>query len=185
VNNGIPFYRGQEISLLLERKSIGEVIYINEKKYASLKARYGAPQRGEILITAVGTLGNSFLIDTDEPFYFKDGNLIWAKNIKGISPDFLIRLLQYNKAELLASAIGSSQKALTMVALSPIKFSIPSAEEEQLIIAKILSEIDSDIQTYECRLSKTRQIKQGMMQELLTGRTRLIKPKARGVEDAA
>ncbi|MGI2208558.1 restriction endonuclease subunit S [Shewanella baltica] len=45
--------------------------------------------------------------------------------------------------------------------------------EEQTAIATILSDMDNEIQTLEQRLSKTRQIKQGMMQELLTGKTRL------------
>ncbi|MGI2175468.1 restriction endonuclease subunit S [Shewanella ulleungensis] len=46
-------------------------------------------------------------------------------------------------------------------------------KEEQTAIATIFSDMDNEIQTLEQRLSKTRQIKQGMMQELLTGRTRL------------
>ncbi|MDP5212571.1 restriction endonuclease subunit S [Pseudoalteromonas tunicata] len=46
-------------------------------------------------------------------------------------------------------------------------------KEEQTAIATILSDMDNEIQTLEQRLTKTRQIKQGMMQELLTGRTRL------------
>jgi type I restriction enzyme S subunit len=47
--------------------------------------------------------------------------------------------------------------------------------QEQTAIATILSEMDTDIQTLQQRLSKTRQIKQGMMQELLTGKTRLVR----------
>ncbi|HCD5410221.1 TPA: restriction endonuclease subunit S [Klebsiella oxytoca] len=45
---------------------------------------------------------------------------------------------------------------------------------EQTAIATILSDMDKDIQTLQQRLDKTRQLKQGMMQELLTGKTRLI-----------
>jgi len=50
---------------------------------------------------------------------------------------------------------------------------VPSDKKEQTAIATILSDMDNEIQTLEQRLAKTRQIKQGMMQELLTGRTRL------------
>jgi type I restriction enzyme S subunit len=53
------------------------------------------------------------------------------------------------------------------------KLLVPSEPEEQTSIATILSDMDSEIQSLEQRLAKTRQIKQGMMQELLTGRTRL------------
>lgn len=54
---------------------------------------------------------------------------------------------------------------------------VPSIEE-QTAIAKILADMDSEIQALEKRLNKTRQIKQGMMQELLTGKTRLVQPEA-------
>lgn len=173
VNDGVPFYRGQEISSLLENKEIGNVIYISKRKYSELKARYGAPKPGEILITAVGTLGNALLIKSEEPFYFKDGNLIWVRKINNCSPQYLINQLNYNKKRVLDCAIGSSQKALTMVSLSPLAFAIPESFKEQTAIATILSDMDNEIQTLEQRLAKTRQIKQGMMQQLLTGRTRL------------
>ena len=49
-------------------------------------------------------------------------------------------------------------------------------KSEQTAIAAILSNMDEEIQALEQRLSKTHQIKQGMMQELLIGRTRLLQP---------
>ena len=54
------------------------------------------------------------------------------------------------------------------------KFLLPQNQEEQTAIASILSDMDTEIQALQQRLAKTRHIKQGMMQELLTGRTRLI-----------
>lgn len=57
---------------------------------------------------------------------------------------------------------------------SKLKIKWPRSNEEQTAIATILSDMDEEIQALEQRLTKTRQIKQGMMQELLTGRTRLL-----------
>lgn len=57
--------------------------------------------------------------------------------------------------------------------MEKIEIISPLKEEEQTAIATILSDMDSDISSLQQRLSKTRQIKQGMMQELLTGKTRL------------
>lgn len=45
---------------------------------------------------------------------------------------------------------------------------------EQIALAKVLSDMDTEISALEARLAKTRALKQGMMQELLTGRTRLL-----------
>lgn len=54
-----------------------------------------------------------------------------------------------------------------------IKFKVPPYEEQKAI-AQILSDMDSEIESLEQKLSKYKTIKQGMMQELLTGRIRLI-----------
>lgn len=70
---------------------------------------------------------------------------------------------------------GSTFDSINSNELKEIKLLLP-LNEEQITIATILSDMDSEIQALEKRLVKTRQIKQGMMQELLTGKTRLIKP---------
>ncbi|WP_368940085.1 restriction endonuclease subunit S [Proteus mirabilis] len=56
------------------------------------------------------------------------------------------------------------------------KLTLPPSKTEQTAIATILSDMDEEIQSLKQRLSKIRQIKQGMMQELLTGKTRLVQP---------
>ena len=173
VLNGIPFYRGKEISELKNKTKIENILYISRKKYLQIKRQYGVPVEDDILITAVGTLGNIYRIDNDEEFYFKDGNLIWLKNIK-VNSIFLTYILTYFQQKILDSAIGSTQKALTIVALNKIIFRFPIFNEEQEAIVTILSDMDSDIDALKTKLSKVKAIKEGMMQELLTGRTRLV-----------
>ncbi len=68
---------------------------------------------------------------------------------------------------------GSSINNLSPASVMSLEFSFPE-KEEQTAIATVLSDMDADLSTLESRLAKTRAIKQGMMQELLTGRTRLI-----------
>lgn len=75
-----------------------------------------------------------------------------------------------NQIEMLIS--GSNYPAINSNDVKNLKIAIPP-KEEQTAIATILSDMDNEIQSLEQRLAKTRQIKQGMMQELLTGRTRL------------
>jgi type I restriction enzyme S subunit len=55
---------------------------------------------------------------------------------------------------------------------------LTSSIDEQKAIAKILSDIDEELLKLEERHNKTKQLKQAMMQELLTGKTRLVKPEA-------
>lgn len=68
---------------------------------------------------------------------------------------------------------GTTHKRIARGSLGKIKFKIPSLQE-QIQIADVLSDIDSEILAHESRLQKVRLIKQGMMKELLTGRIRLI-----------
>jgi type I restriction enzyme S subunit len=51
---------------------------------------------------------------------------------------------------------------------------LPPTKAEQAAIATILTDMDAEIAALEEKLAKTRQLKQGMMQELLTGKTRLV-----------
>ena len=76
--------------------------------------------------------------------------------------------------ELLKSlAQGATRYNLSKTALLKVVFPLPQ-RPEQTAIATILSDMDAEIAALETKLSKARQIKQGMMQELLTGRIRLI-----------
>ena len=58
-------------------------------------------------------------------------------------------------------------------ALASIVVKVPSLSE-QIAIASVLSDMDAEISALEARRDKTRALKQGMMQELLTGRIRLV-----------
>jgi len=76
--------------------------------------------------------------------------------------------------ELLESlAQGSTRYNLSKIAFLKVTFPLPPARE-QIEIASVLSDMDTEIAALEVKLAKARQLKQGMMQELLTGRTRLI-----------
>src|SRR5690606_7196773 len=81
VSEGIPFFRGKEITELKSGVFPSDILYISRDQFNNIKNKFDAPKNGEILITAVGTLANTYLINTDYDFYFKDGNLIWLKEI--------------------------------------------------------------------------------------------------------
>ena len=70
--------------------------------------------------------------------------------------------------------MGAVQPSLKVPHLKKFSILLPASKHEQTAIATILSDMDEELQALEQRLGKTRQIKQGMMQELLTGKTRLL-----------
>ncbi|MBS7002138.1 MAG: restriction endonuclease subunit S [Enterocloster clostridioformis] len=127
VVEGTPFYRGKEITQKRNGEPINDPLFISNKHYETLKKNYGVPSCGDILITAVGTIGNSYLVENEE-FYFKDGNIIWLKDFKKAGVNYyLYDYMQTSifKRELEGICIGSTQTALTIVALSNLKIKVP------------------------------------------------------------
>lgn len=128
VDAGIPFYRSKEIIQLSQGQAITEPLYISNAAYENFKSKYGAPEKNDILITSVGTIGVSYLVDGHE-FYFKDGNLTWIKSGSNkVLSLFLFQWLnsQSGKQQLLQSTIGTSQSALTIENLKKIKLLVPT-----------------------------------------------------------
>jgi type I restriction enzyme S subunit len=170
VDDGIPFYRGKEITELRAGKTPDNILYITESSYNEFKSKYGVPQKDDILITAVGTLGNVLRIKNDDKFYFKDGNLIWFRKIQE-SSNYLEIALEYYKRAIDKTSIGSTQRALTMVELRKLKFPFPSLPEQQKI-ASFLSAVDEKIQQLTKKKELLEQYKKGVMQQLFSGKLR-------------
>ena len=125
---------------------------------------------GSILLCTRATIGelkiNSIPMATNQGF----------KNIainKGGNVDFLYYLLQTKKDRMLELAIGSTFLEISKTALCKIPLQTPMHSDEQSKIADALSDIDSLVEVLENHISKKKAIKQGAMQELLTGKRRL------------
>jgi len=148
VPSGIPFWRSKEVIEKFNRKNISTDLFISNEKYQEIKAKFGVPQQNDILLTSVGTLGIPYLVQNDEKFYFKDGNLTWIKNINDelLSPLFLYKWLasSVGKESLREITIGSTQEALTIAGLKTLELLLPPLEEQKAI-AEVLSSLDDKI----------------------------------------
>lgn len=148
VDDGVPFIRGQEISdgsLLAENATFE--CYISHQRYNELKNKYGVPVLGDILITAVGTIGNLYYVDKKRDFYFKDGNVILFTSFsEKVNSKYLYYYMRSPlfKKQLEYAMIGAVQKALTMVMLNKIEIDLPTIEKQNAIV-RILEKIDSKI----------------------------------------
>jgi len=90
----------------------------------------------------------------------------------GVSSEFLYYQLLTTKAKMLERATGSTFVEISGRDLGTLRITLPPAPEQQAI-ADVLSDMDRELESLEQRLAKTRAIKQGAMQQLLTGRIRL------------
>ena len=147
VQQGVPFYRSKEVIELSSGKNISEQLFISSEKYSEIKSKFPIPQENDILITAVGTIGE-ILVVKDPNFYFKDGNLIWLRNINFdiididylyyfFKSDFFQKTIKYNN-------IGAVQKALTIDFLKTVKITLPSLDNQRKLIS-VLKSIDKKL----------------------------------------
>ncbi len=128
---------------------------------------------GDILISMTGNVGRICRVSVDSCLLNQRvGKLVPTL----VQDDFLFALLRQPSfiVAMSAAAKGGAQPNLSATDIGGYEFSIPVDAAEQTAIAKVLSDMDSELATLEARRDKTRALKHGMMQELLTGRIRLI-----------
>jgi type I restriction enzyme S subunit len=133
-------------------------------------------RNGDIVFARKGGVERSALVREWQQGWFLGSDGISIRPAPGYSCTYLA--LQFQSAAvqgwLLGNAIGTTMPSLNQQILRDLVIPIPPSKAEQSAIAAVLSDVDADIDALEKKLDKARRIKQGMMQELLTGKIRLI-----------
>ena len=171
VEEGIPFYRTKEIVELSKGNKISLELFISEKRYSEIKSKYDIPEKGDILLSAVGTIGIMWTVNTEDPFYFKDGNLVWLKsaNLEGVDPTYLRmtleHLIDYEKYKL---AEGGAYNALTIAKLK--EFNVLLAPYDlQHLFAERIALIEKQKQQAEASLVKAEELFNSLLQKAFKG----------------
>lgn len=88
---------------------------------------------------------------------------------------FLFQTIQTDAfIEAANSSYGTHMPRSDWKALTKFEFNLPTDPNEQTAIAEVLSDMDADLAALDAQVAKARAVKQGMMQELLTGKVRLV-----------
>ncbi|MEN3029947.1 restriction endonuclease subunit S [Chromobacterium amazonense] len=144
--------------------------FISCELYREYKRKYCFPKKGDILLSAAGTLGKT-VIYNGEDAYFQDSNIVWLDiEHSKIKNEYLYQCYQTIKW---ASPEGSTISRLYNGIIRNTKIPLPPTETEQQAIATALSDVDALIAGLEKLIAKKRDLKQAAMQQLLTGQTRL------------
>ncbi|HHK8569622.1 TPA: restriction endonuclease subunit S [Vibrio parahaemolyticus] len=147
VEKGVPFFRSKEIIERYKGNTITTELYITEEHYQAIKDKFGAPEEGHILLTSVGTLGIPYQVQANDKFYFKDGNLTWFKEFgNAIDAEYLFYWLTspIAKRKFDEITIGSTQKALTIVALKGIEIDLPPKHVQKQVV-QIVKSLDKKL----------------------------------------
>ncbi|TPE46971.1 hypothetical protein FJM67_15285 [Maribrevibacterium harenarium] len=163
LTDGVPYFKVEQLN--------NGSVYADETPYYIQTSR--VVRAGSIIFPKRGASILSNKIRVLKRDSFMDTNLMTLTCSSEMDEFYLHNQLLYRGLDSVADTTSIPQINNKHIYPYLIPFTV---KEEQTAIATILSDMDAEIQALEQRLGKTRQIKQGMMQELLTGKTRLIKP---------
>lgn len=170
---GVPFYSVEQVT----SGDFTNTKFISEEEHRILTRSYKI-EKGDILMTRIGSIGECKLIDweVNASFYV---SLALLKVYHGYSAAFIAQYsgtTEFRRNVELHSLQWAIPKKINLGSISKVRVRLPPTVEEQEQIAGVLSDMSDEIVALERRRDKTCFLKQAMMQELLTGKTRLVSP---------
>ena len=154
--NAVPFYKIGTFGRVADS-------YISCELYNEYKGKYSFPNKGEILISASGTIGR-LVVYNGEAAYFQDSNIVWlGHNEELVKNNFLFycySILNWQTSD------GGIIKRLYNSDLNNIKVCFPKAKKEQHKIAACLAALDDLIAAQTQKIAKLKIHKRGLMQQL-------------------
>ena len=144
--------------------------FISRQLFEEFKSKYNYPGKGTILLSAAGTIGRTVRFDGKDA-YFQDSNIVWIDNDETkVLNDYLFYC--YTNVDW-QTEDGGIVTRLYNGNLRATNISFPKSLVEQRLIVAAISEIDELITELGKQIEKKRQIKEGAMYQLLTGKKRL------------
>ena len=177
-NEGVPFYRAREIGKLSEYGTVDNDLFISKELYQEF-SKSGVPKAGDLMVTAVGTLGKTYIVQDNDRFYYKDASVICFENFSKLLPEYLqlVMMTPYMSSTIKEHSTGTTVGTITIITANQYLIPIPPIREQKRIIDKI-SELSSIAQVYsnkENELSTYNsyfpvQLKKSILQEAIRGK---------------
>lgn len=144
VECGIPFIRGTELSALSKlsnSKDYQFTLFITPEHYERVKAISGVPSVGDLLIPSINSGGLIWVLDTDEPRYYKDGRVLWVHTNHQYSDSKALKYIVSNKLRLMYNelASGATFVELKLFVLRDMLLPFPPLSLQQEFASKIKS----------------------------------------------
>jgi len=154
---GVPFYRGREVTQLAADGFVDNELFISEKHFAELSRNYGVPKVDDIVITAIGTIGNAHVVRDSDRFYFKDASVLWMRRSAEVSSAFVgLWLKSPAFFQQLDRGNGATVDTLTIQKLDSLIIPLPPLPDQRRIVG-ILDEAFEAIATAKAAAEQNRQ----------------------------
>ncbi len=152
-DKGVPFYRAREIVQLSKEGFADKDLFISEKHYAEIKDKYGIPTYGDIMISAVGSIGYTYIVKEDDVFYYKDASVLCLKNTRHWNSKFFSIWLAspFLQEQMYKNSKGTTVDTITLEKIKEYAIPFPPLNEQHRIVAKI-EEIFTQLDAIEASL---------------------------------
>lgn len=171
--SGVPFYRGREITRLSADGFVDNELFITEEYFEELSRRSGVPKAGDIVITAIGTIGNAHIVRESDRFYFKDASVLWMKRHSDVSSDFIRYWLKSPSFfGQLDRGHGATVDTLTIQKLQSVRILLPDLIAQKQIAAQldaISAETRRLASLYERKLAALEALKKSLLHRAFSG----------------
>ena len=134
--SGVPFYRAREIAKLADDGYVDNELFISENLYNEF-SKSGAPQSGDLMVTAVGTLGKVYVVQQTDKFYYKDASVICFMNFGKLNPEYLklIMMSPFMVSAIKDHSTGTTVGTITLVTANEYLVPVPPFLEQTRIVA--------------------------------------------------
>ena len=135
---GIPFYRAREIAKLAIDGRVENDLFISQELYDEF-SKSGVPKAGDLMVTAVGTLGKTYIVKETDRFCYKDASVICFENIAQVCPEYLKYMMESElmRSQIRSNSSGTTVATLTMVRMVEYLMPLPPLAEQKRIVAKL------------------------------------------------
>ena len=152
---GIPFYRAREIAQLANGEKVKDDVFISQILYEELKQKYGIPKEGDLMVSAVGTIGKIYIVRQDDCFYYKDASVIcFSKKTSSIDSKYLKFLFEstFLQKQIYSESKGTTVDTITISKAEKYNIPLPPIQEQHRIVSKI-EELYSQLDTISEQLA--------------------------------
>lgn len=172
-SSGVPFYGGKEIVKLAKFGSTVSDAYISEEKYCDYASKYDMPRKGDILITARGTIGVGYIVKEGDKFYYKDGNIIYLREKVSTNPHFILYAFRSKPLiEQFEDLTGATVKHLSIEKAKELILMMPNFSIQNAVVEHLRS-IENETQRlesiYQQKLAALDELKQALLHQAFSG----------------
>ena len=138
MKQGIPFYRAREIVRLAEQGYVENDLFISRELFEDFSRDGLMPEAGDIMISAVGTIGRTYIVQQTDKFYFKDASVLCLKNLH-LESGYLDFYLQssFARAQMISGSKGTTVDTITIEKANDYLIPIPPMDEQKRIVSSI------------------------------------------------